>query len=69
MILGFYGPLTASGQGQRGFNIRWSFDRAYGYLPNIFISLWDIFLRILTGCSPGEALFLEELTDGKLSVY
>ena len=31
-------------------------------------SLWGIFLRILAGCSPGEPVFLVNLTDGILSV-
>ena len=37
-------------------------------MPNIFTSLRGIFIRILAGCSPGEALFLEYLTCGILSV-
>ena len=43
----------------------------YGRIPRcltFLFSLWDIFLRSMAGCSPGEALFLENLADGILSV-
>ena len=37
-------------------------------MPNILNSPWGIFLRILAGCCPGEALFLVKLTNGILSM-
>ena len=43
------------------------FGRILRCLTFLF-SLWDIFLRNMTGCSPGEPVFLVKLTDGILSV-